>query len=508
MVRKKLAEPKPQTALSTDMRLTGKNQKTAAFAELGRTGLLQFGGMVSEEFLFELKGWRWRRIVNEMLINDPVVSTMFGTIDLLTRGVDWTIKPGGEDSESKSRAEFVTGCMDDMSTSWKDSISEMTSFIPWGWAYHETVYKQRLGENPGSYRDEVTGREEQLPTSKFDDNKIGWRKVPIRSQDSLERWEFDDKGGIQGLWQNTIYSRAFVPIDKSLLFRTSVVKNNPEGASVCRRIYRPWYYKQRIENIEGIGIERDLAGLPTGTCPSDYLSPTASEDKKAIRRHLEKILGNVRNDEQAFMLFPSDVFTGTNVPMFSVKLLSTGGTRQFDTNKIIQRYDQRILMTLVLDFLLLGHEKVGSFALASSKTELFSIALGGFLDIICDIFNRHAIPRLLRLNGMPTEKPPTLTHGDVETVDLKELGAYIANVSDTKVSLDEDQQKWLLKQANIPVIDGKPLPKKPTLVLPPGAGGELGAGQQPGGKQAGLPFDDPAGAGNGKGKQPPASKEK
>jgi hypothetical protein len=54
----------------------------------------------------------------------------------------------------------------------------------------------------------------------------------------------------------------------------------------------------------------------------------------------------------------------------------------------------------------------------------------------------------------------------VETVDLKELGEFISKVSDTKVSLDEDQQKHVLKQAGIPVIDGKPLPKKPEQVQP------------------------------------------
>jgi hypothetical protein len=67
---------------------------------------------------------------------------------------------------------------------------------------------------------------------------------------------------------------------------------------------------------------------------------------------------------------------------------------------------------------------------------------------------------------MPTEKPPRLEHGAVETVDLQELGEYISKVSDTKVSLDEDQQKHVLKQAGIPVIDGKPLPKKPQQVQP------------------------------------------
>jgi len=427
------------------------------FDELGRTGLQQYGGWIQEEFLNELAGARWRRIVNEMLANDPVIHAMFFVVEQLTRGVDWKIKAGGDDNDSKATAEFVQSNLDDMSQSWKDLINEILSFLPWGWSYHEIVYKQRKGEKPGSVVNPTTGKDEELPISKFNDNLVGWRKMPIRSQDSLERWELDDRGGIQGLWQQTWFSRNFIPIDKSLLFRTSIHKNNPEGRSLCRRVYRSWYFKQRIENIEGIGIERDLAGLPVGLMPAAYLDATLSPDdpKRKLRVEFEKIITNIRNDEQAALLVPSDLYPNTDQRMFDVKLLSTAGTRLFDTGKIIQRYDIRILMTLMADFLLLGHDKVGSFALASAKTELLSIALGGFLDIIKDVFNRHAIPKLLRLNGKRTDNQPTLEHGDVETIDLKDLADLVSKVSGTKIELSDEEQDWVLEQAGMPVVPGK-----------------------------------------------------
>ena len=50
--------------------------------------------------------------------------------------------------------------------------------------------------------------------------------------------------------------------------------------------------------------------------------------------------------------------------------------RQFDTNAIINRYDTKIAMTVLADFLMLGHNKVGSFALSSDKTGFFR----------CDLF--------------------------------------------------------------------------------------------------------------------------
>ena len=81
---------------------------------------------------------------------------------------------------------------------------------------------------------------------------------------------------------------------------------------------------------------------------------------------------------------------GSTIP-YQAELLSTGGTRQFDTNAIINRYDTKIAQTVLADFIMLGHEKTGSFALSSDKTELFSVALGAFLDIICETFNNQGI---------------------------------------------------------------------------------------------------------------------
>ena len=101
----------------------------------------------------------------------------------------------------------------------------------------------------------------------------------------------------------------------------------------------------------------------------------------------------------------------------NLELLSTGGRRQFDTNAIIERYDTRIAMTVLADFVLMGHQAVGSFALSSDKTKLFSMAVGAYLDIICEAFNNKAIPALIDLNGEHFQGItgyPTLEHGDIE----------------------------------------------------------------------------------------------
>lgn len=451
---------------------------------LGVSGLQRTGGVVQDEPLRELQGDRWRKICRQMQDNDPVIGAFCYAIEMLLRRAEWRIVPGVEDDDSaEEAAEFIRQCLfEDMSYSWPDILSEVVTFIPWGWAYLELVYKIRGGDTA----DDPSRR------SKFTDGKVGWRKWALRSQDTLLLWQFDSDGGIRAMVQQAPpdYLVRIIPIEKALLFRTTARKGNPEGRSVLRPAYRPWYMKTRIENLEGVGVERDLAGIPVIKCPMELFSATASDQYRALFADLKRIVTNLRNDEQAGVLLPSDRDEKGNA-YYELELLSTGGTRQFNTTEIVNRYNAAIAMTVMADFLLLGHANVGSFALASSKTNLFATALGAFADAICGIVNQYAIPRLLKLNGMDLEQPPQLDHGDIETVDLGELGDFVVKLSQAGASLfpDDALENKLRTSAGLPerpppteeelgllesepVMEETPVPEEEIIEPPPGAPNE------------------------------------
>ena len=272
--------------------------------------------------------------------------------------------------------------LEDMQDTWTDTISEILSFLTYGWSFHEIVYKRRMGntKNPTT-------------KSKYTDGLIGWKKLPIRAQETLYRWEYDNEDNLLGMTQMPPpdFGTYTIPMSKALLFRTKSRKNNPEGRSILRNAYRSWYFKRRIQEIEGIGIERDLAGLPVMHGPEGLdLWNDDIEDNKQTRIALENMVKSIRRDEMEGVVLPAG---------YELELLSSGGTRQFDTNAIINRYDTRIAMTVLADFIFLGHSETGSWALSSDKTELFAMAIGAFLDMICETFNSQGIPPLIDING-------------------------------------------------------------------------------------------------------------
>ena len=415
--------------------------------EIGSSGLHQYGGEIQQDFLRQLRGKQAYANYREMADNDPVVGSMLHAIEMLIRAVDWTVEPADDaDERAIAEAEFVSTCMSDMSTSWADTLAAILGFLVYGYSYHEIVYKRRQGfTKDGRTR------------SKFSDGRIGWRKLPTRSQETIDRWDLDETGGIKGAYQNDPNSRkkgvVYLPIEKCLLFRTTSKLNNPQGRSVLRNAFIPWYYKRRIQEIEAIGIERDLAGLPVALVPPQLLSNAATSEERAALDAIKQIVRNVKRDEQEGIVFPLAYDPETGNPAYDLKLLSTGGRRQFDTDAIIARYDQRIAMTVLADFLLLGHEKVGSQALSVSKVDLFIRSLDAFLSEIAEVMNQHAIPRLMRLNGVDEALSPTLTWSTPKSVDLGSIGSFITSLAQAGAPLfpDENLEGYLRGIAGLPV---------------------------------------------------------
>jgi len=92
--------------------------------------------------------------------------------------------------------------------------------------------------------------------------------------------------------------------------------------------------------------------------------------------------------------------------------------------------------------------------LNSSKTALFATALGAWLDSIAETVNEQAVVRLFAVNGW-TGPIPRVTHGDIETPDLAELGEYISKLGSAGALTlpDERLERYLRRAASLPPVE-------------------------------------------------------
>jgi hypothetical protein len=417
------------------------------FAEIGATGLKRAAGFLDEEFLPALRGRKGVEVYREMSQNDPTVSAMLFTIDRLLRNVDWNVQPAGKTTADEAAAKFVESCMDDMSQSWGDFVSEALSCVTYGWSWHEVVWKRRVSPWEADPR----------KRSKYTDGLVGIRKMPIRSQDTLLRWVFDESGETRAMVQIAppLYQTRTLPIERSLLFRYRHYKGSPEGISMLRGAYRPWFFKKRLEEFEAIGVERDLAGLPIVKVPSEMLRARPGTDQAKSVDAFKKLVKSVRRNEQEGVVFPAAYDQETKQPLYSFELLGGGGARAFNTDAIIQRYEQRILMTVLADFIMVGHEETGSYSLHVDKTGVFRTALNSIAQSIADTLNRHLIPRLFAANQWKPMELPTIVPTDVDAPDIAVLAQFMSAMSMMGVQWfpDGELENFVRSAARLPELD-------------------------------------------------------
>ena len=193
--------------------------------------------------------------------------------------------------------------------------------------------------------------------------------------------------------------------------------------------------------------------MPIAWVPPELFDEGASATLKAVMTDMKKVVRNLKSDAQQGIVMPQDFDPETKQPRYKLELMSAPGTRVIDTGKVIARYAQQIAMTVMADFIMLGHEAVGSFALSSSKTHMFALALGAWLDIIAAVINEQAIPTLLLLNGRSLETRPLLQHADIESKDLGELATYLQTLAAAGATIfpDDDLERHLKELAGLPV---------------------------------------------------------
>lgn len=230
--------------------------------EVGTTGLKVSNKVILEEARTEL---RWPKVINtyKNMQKDATINSAINLYKMMLARIDWKVEaPKNASPEQEKKAAFLQQCTDDMETTWASFIQDVSSSYVYGFSVQEKVYRRRL---------KATG-------SKFNDGLIGWKKLPIRSQDTISGWIFSDDGrDLQAVEQdlttvnqygryNSLSARngnvITIPRNKFMLFRVNPERDNPEGSSMLKNAWLAWKYRTGIEEQEAIGITRNMVGTP------------------------------------------------------------------------------------------------------------------------------------------------------------------------------------------------------------------------------------------------------
>ena len=390
------------------------------------------GQIRADEFLPELRGKKAVRKYREMRDNDSTIGAVMYSVEQILRDVDLHVKPANESDAAKREAKFVEEVLHDMDHTLDDHVAEALSFLSYGFAWFEVVYKRRVGP---------TARSDKRH-SKYTDGRIGVRKIAVRAPWTISKFDVDQRSGdVLGIEQDVggYNNENRIPVNKSLYYRTTSLNGDPSGRSILRNAYTSYEFLNNLQSIEAIAVERELAGIPVARIPSEYLSGDASAAQSGFVNSLQQILRYVKFNEQGYIILPSDTYPDkdgapSNIRLVDVELMSSSGTRNIDIDPIVKRYQHDIARSVLSEFLLLGSQG-GSYALSKSKTDLFLRALESYIQAIVDVLNKQLVERLWQLNGLNYDLIPQIVAGDVAPHDLRELSSFLRNLNGANIDV-------------------------------------------------------------------------
>ncbi|MFH1560947.1 MAG: hypothetical protein ABID84_06060, partial [Chloroflexota bacterium] len=389
---------------------------------IGKTGLSVWAGQIQEEYLALLKDWHKASKVYREMQDDTVIATLLDAIKFPLLAAEFDVVPRGESEADKAAAAFLWDNMNGMQgQTWRAYVRDCLECLDFGFALGEVIMEKR------------------------EDGRLWLKNIDPRGQETLWLWEYEDDTLVSFIQQTERGWRSpSIPIGKCVHVTWGGRKGNPQGKSLLRSLFRPWKFLKNLENFEGIGIERDVGGMPVVRFPDPdkWHGPT---DTTSLRTIFEDALKGLRQDEEAWLLEPP----GSRIEPYG------SGQKAYNIREAIVAKQKEILMRVFAQFLMLGMEQVGSQALVRGSQDFFSLALLAIQQELLETWQHQVVPILFRFNTFPgMTAEPEITWAAPGKVDA---GAFIeAYAAATNAQLltplrqDEEKARGLLDLPDLP----------------------------------------------------------
>lgn len=423
-----MATKKPKAvsdkALSADEGVTTPRLK---LGETGFVGLKMSNGQILQEAQRAFRYPHFIKVIDEIRANPTVAASMTVYRFMICRK-KWRVDANEYASEiTKERAELINTMLMDMEGSFESFISNVVSYLEYGFCVQEIVPYRRLKRNG----------------SKYNDGLIGIKKLAIRNQDTIARWDFSEDGReLLGVSQNIAnIENSFryqalkdenglipIPRDKFLLFTASGSAGNPQGNSIYKTVYLSHKQLTGLQEQELLTIAKEAKGTMCIQIPAQYLQGEDAPDGGAAAEGFKTIIDNWNNGTASGLLVPQQIDQESKLPMFSYGLLESKGTPAINVEDVIKRLQKDIWIALQTDILALGTDGSGSFALASEKNSILALAIDFRCKEIQDTLNRELITYIYKMNGWDTSEMPEFKYSDEEDIELETFSSAIQRI--------------------------------------------------------------------------------
>lgn len=405
--------------------------------ELGSESMAAIADITQRLAPIELK-WPQCLQTYEKMKQDATVAAALNAsyIQIEKRFAQAQVLSNPNSEKSKQAAEFVRWCFNNMDVGTLRSVARnAATFKECGFSILEKCYtKIQSGKYKGGYKLKKLGLRPALSLYKSEPFVFSGQGRDIAyCQQDPNYFKNSVSGGFGWMTQTAPLQ---IERKKFMLFGYNVTDDRPFGYSPLNGAFVAWREKTLIASYETVGVAKDLGGLPVFRLPISVMEKAAldpsSPEAASVKAYMQQ-MANLHAGEQAFIMLPSDLQTGSTSQLqydFTLKGVD-GGSKSFNTKDLINERKKAILDVFGAGFLAVGQDTTGSNGLAESKNGIHSLHIDHDCKIIEEVINHDLIPQLLAMNEilLPDEDLPKVESGYAEDPDLEGISKMIQRVT-------------------------------------------------------------------------------
>lgn len=398
----------------------------------GVSGFAVYGGYIdNREQNAKLLGTERWRTASDILTNISVVAASVRFMMNLIARPEWTFVPAEEDNrEAEEYAEFMADVVYDMDSSWTSIVRRMGMFRYHGFGMHEWVLKKR------------------------DDGRVGLKSLYVRPAHTVTRWDMNDDGSVRGVWQTDPQTgkEVYLPRSKVVYLVDDTLTDYPDGMGWFRHLVDPAERLKSLLQLEAVGFERDLSGIPVGRAPITEINQMVKRGD-ITQAQADSQLAGLRNavsmqrkssetgflfDSQPYFATGADSETPSSVMQWGLELLTGEPGSLEELGKAVNRLATDMALIMGTDVILTGRDGEGSRALSEDKSRNLYLSANAILVDIAESIDRDVIGPVWAANGFPEEMRPTAKVEDVSFKDIDQMTKALSEMATAGAILAPD----------------------------------------------------------------------
>lgn len=405
---------------------------SSPFKETGVSGTPVRGGWVSPPPGGDPLGGRNRYADTHSMLRDiSIVAAGLRYFLNLTARPAWKLEPPDDTPDAKAAAEFAEEVIYGLDTSWSRVVRRSGSYRFHGFGIHEWTAKRR------------------------DDGRIGLASIEPRPQHTITKWDVDENGGVRGVTQTAPLTgrEIYLPREKIVYFVDDTLSDSPAGMGWYDHLQLPAQRLRKLLNLETIGFERDLSGIPVGRAPIDAINQAikagtlTEEEGQRMVKGLRDFVALKSKEPTTGIVLESQPFVGrsdqggqqiSSTMQWGLELLNGNSSGLGALGNAVRREVFDIALVMGTQSLLIGREGAGSLALSQEASRNLYLNINSSLSDMAEGYDLDVIGPLWALNGLAPELRPTLKVEDASFKDVEAVARVLADMAQAGAVITPD----------------------------------------------------------------------